>query len=173
MLRENNEFKHHNCVQRASPVNRPFASLDTDYQKQVAEYEAAMEASIKLNDPARLPELKAKSEAIQNVLNKMIENLTYLKKDTPDIKSERDTLLEKLRRIQKDYSAMLVNTDNLETLRRIRQQENGETRRLLLIYLMAFLFVSVMLIVYLIYAGRKAVTSQTAVATPTMSPALT
>jgi septal ring factor EnvC (AmiA/AmiB activator) len=132
-----------------------------------------MEASIKLNDPARLPELKAKSEAIQNVLNKMIENLTYLKKETPDIKSERDSLLDKLRRIQRDYSAMLVNTDNLETLRRIRQQENGETRRLLLIYLMAFLFVSIMLIVYLIYAGRKADTSQTAVATPTMSPALT
>lgn len=132
-----------------------------------------MEASIRLNDPSKLPELKAKSEAIQHVLDKMIENLTYLKKETPDIRAERDSLLEKLRRIQRDYSAMVVNTDDLETLRRIRQQENGEARRMLLIYLTAFLFVACMLMVYLVYAGRKEATSQTAAATPTMSPAFT
>jgi hypothetical protein len=113
------------------------------------------------------------SEGIQTTLNKMIENLTYLKKDTPDIKAERDTLLETLRRIQLDYSAMVTNTDDLETLRRIRQQENGEARRELTLYLMAFLFVCCMLLVYLVYTGRKAPTSQTAAATPTMSPALT
>ena len=68
---------------------------------------------------------------------------------------------------------MLVNTDDLETLRRIRQQENGEARRMLMVYLMSFLFVCTMLIIYLMYTGRKTPTSQTTAPTPTMSPALT
>jgi hypothetical protein len=156
-----------------TPAQPPFATLDTNYQAQVAAYEAAMNSSIQRNDPSKLPELRTMSEGIQTTLNKMIENLTYLKKDTPDIKAERDTLLETLRRIQLDYSAMVTNTDDLETLRRIRQQETGEARRELTLYLMAFLFVCCMLLVYLVYTGRKAPTSQTAAATPTMSPALT
>ena len=68
---------------------------------------------------------------------------------------------------------MLVNTDDLETLRRIRQQENGDAKRELLLYLMVFLFVSCMFLVYVVYTGRKTPTSQTVAATPTMSPALT
>lgn len=155
------------------PTNPPFATLDTNYQSQVAAYEAAVNTSIQQNDPSRLQELRTMSEGIQTTLNKMIENLTYLKKETPDLKAERDKLLEDLRRIQQDYSAMLVNTDDLETLRRIRQQENGEARRQLLLYLIAFLFVSCMLFVYMVYTGRKTPTSATTAATPTMSPALT
>jgi hypothetical protein len=157
----------------SQPPSPSFATNDAAYQRQVAEYEAMLEASIRQNDPTKLPDLRTKSEGIQATLNKMIENLTYLKKETPDIRSERDSLLAKLRRIQQDYSAMLVNTDDLETLRRIRQQENGEARRMLMVYLMAFLFVCTMLIIYLMYTGRKTPTSQTTAPTPTMSPALT
>lgn len=148
-------------------------SLDATYQQQVAAYEAAMNASIQQNDASRLPELRTMSEGIQATLNNMIENLTYLKKDTPDITLERDALLETLRRIQRDYSAMLVNTDDLETLRRIREQEGGEARRILLLYLAAFLFVTCMLLVYLMFTGRNTPTSATTAAMPTMSPALT
>ena len=161
----------------ASPMTPPppstFSSLDETYTKQVAEYDAVMKASIQEKDPSRISELRTKSEEIQNTLNKMIENLTYLKKDTPDIKTEREALLEKLRRIQQDYSEMIVNTDDLETLRRIREQENGEAHRQLLLYLMGFLFLTMLLIVYLMYAGRSAETTPTTTATPTMSPVLT
>jgi hypothetical protein len=150
-----------------------FDELNATYQQQVADYETAMTASITQNDPSRLPDLRTKSEAIQTTLNKMVESITYLKKETPDLKAERDKLLEDLRRIQQDYSAMLTNTDDLETLRRIRQQESGEARRQLLIYLIAFLFVSCMLLVYMVYTGRKNVTSPTTAAMPTASPALT
>lgn len=113
------------------------------------------------------------SEGIQASLTSMIENLTFLKKETPDIVKERDTLLEMLRRIQRDYGAMLSSSDDLETLRRIRQQENGETERLLMLYLFAFLFVAMLLVVYLLYTGRKADTTMTSSPTPTTSPALT
>jgi hypothetical protein len=150
-----------------------FERLNANYQTQVANYRSAMEQSVQKNDPSRLPELKTMSEGIQTTLNQMIENLTYLKKETPDIRMERDALLASLRRIQKDYSEMLVNTDDLETLRRIREQEGGEAKRVLLIYILAFLFVTMMLMVYLVYSGRTTPTSPTTAAMPTMSPALT
>lgn len=147
--------------------------LDKTYQQQVAAYEKLLEDTINNNNPSRASELRAKSEEIQNTLNKMIENITYLKKETPDIRAQRDALIEKLRRIQKDYSEMIVNTDDLETLRRIREQENGEAHRQLLLYLMGLLFMTMLLLVYLIYTGRSADTSPTTTATPTISPALT
>lgn len=156
-----------------APATPPFAALDTTYKEQVAAYQAVMDQSIRTNDPSRLPELRTMSERIQTTLNQMIENLTYLKKDTPDLRSERNALLETLRRIQQDYGAMLANTDDLETLRRIREQEGGEAKRLLFLYMMAFLFVSCMLLVYLVYSGRSTPSSPTAAAMPTMSPALT
>lgn len=150
-----------------------FATHDATYQQQVAAYQKVLNDSIRQNDPTRLPELRTMSEAIQTTLNKMIEDVTYLKKETPDLKSQRDALLETLRQIQKDYSEMLVNTDDLETLRRIRETENGEARRLLLLYLFAFLFVSLMLLIYILFSGRSAPTTTTTATIPTMSPALT
>jgi hypothetical protein len=151
----------------------PFAELDATYTTQVRAYDAAVTASIRQNDPARLPELRTLSEGIQATLTNMIESLTYLKKETPDIVKERDALLVTLRRIQADYGAMVSNTDDLETLRRIREQENGEAQRLLMLYLFALLFVAMMLVIYLIYAGRMKETTATSAPTPTMSPALT
>lgn len=152
---------------------RIMEELNAKYKQQVKEYELLMQTSVQQKDPAKLPELKAKSEAIQATLNTMIENLTYLRKDTPDIRTERDALLEKLRRIQKDYSAMIVNTDDMETLRRIREQENGDIKRHLMIYLFVFLFLTSVLLVYMTFTGRKAETTATTAMTPTMSPALT
>ena len=150
-----------------------FETLNAVYAWQVAAYQKTMEESIQRNDPSQLPLIRSMSEGIQRTLNRMIENVTYLKRETPDLKTERDKLLEDLRRIQRDYNAMLANTDDLETLRRIREQEGGAARRELLIYLMAFLFVSIMLVIYLVYTGRKTPTSPTTAAMPTMSPTLT
>ena len=160
--------------QAGSPMTPPdFQSLTGQYHQQVQAYDTAVQAALASNNASQLPTLRTMSEQIQVTLNKMIESLTYLKKETPDLKTERDKLLEDLRRIQRDYSGMLEATDDLETLRRIRQQENGEARRLLLLYLLAFIFLSVMLIVYIAYTGRKTETTAMSAPTPTMSPALT
>jgi hypothetical protein len=159
--------------QPPSAPSGTFDELNLQYKQQVKEYEDAMLAALQANAPGRVPELRAKSEAIQATLAKMVESLTYLKKETSDVRVKRDTLLEDLRRIQRDYSAMLVNTDDLETLRRIRQQESGEARRTLNLYLLAFLFVAMALLVYIVFKGRNADTSSASAPTPTMSPALT
>lgn len=160
--------------QAGTPTTPPdFQGLAQQYSQQSHAYNSAVESALQSNNSSQLPQLRTMSEQMQTTLNKMIESLTYLKRETPDVKVERDKLLEDLRRIQRDYTGMILNTDDLETLRRIRQQENGEARRQLLMYLVVFVFVATMLIVYIIYTSRKADTTATSAPTPTMSPALT
>ena len=159
--------------QPPSPPSGTFDELNAQYKRQVKEYEDEMMAALQTNAPSRVPGLRAKAESIQATLTKMVESLTFMKKETNDIRVQRDKLLEDMRRIQRDYSAMLVNTDDLETLRRIRQQESGEARRQLNLYLLAFLFVAMALLVYIVFKGRKEEASSASAPTPTMSPALT
>jgi hypothetical protein len=121
-----------------------------------------------------LPEIRKKSERVQAALNKQIENLTYLKKETPDLRLERDHLLEQLRRVQKDYSGLVESSDELTTLRRIREQEGGEFNRQLYLYLAVFFgLVLVVLVLVFVMGGQKAVTAAISPVTPSMSPTLT
>ena len=140
----------------------------------IAEYDALVNRAIASNSPRMLPEIRRKSEQVQAALNKQIEGLTYLKKETPDIKTEREHLLEQLRRIQRDYSGLVDVSDDLTTLKRIREQEGGEFNRQLTLYL-AFFFglVLVVLILVFVMGGQKAPTTAMSPATPSMSPALT
>lgn len=155
-----------------TPVTSPtFDGLDQTYQRQVAEYEQLTRTALETNDATKLPDIRAKSEQVQDTLNKMIEQLTYLKKETPSIRVERDALLETLRRIQRDYTQMLLNTDDLETLRRIREQESDEGRTQLYRYLAFFILLACTMIIYLMVVGpqRNAVTASTPMISPTLT----
>ncbi len=142
--------------------------------KALAEYDALVNRAIATNDTSLLPQIRAKSEQVQAALNKQIESLTYLKKETPNIQVERDHLLEQLRRVQRDYNGLVDASDDLTTLRRIREQEGGEFNRQLYLYLAAFLGLTlVVLLLVFFMGGQKAVTTAMSPATPSMSPALT
>jgi septal ring factor EnvC (AmiA/AmiB activator) len=140
----------------------------------IAEYDALVSRAIATNDTSLLAQIRTKSEQVQSALNKQIEELTFLKKDTPNIKAEREHLLEQLRRIQRDYGGVVDASDDLTTLRRIREQEGGEFSRQLYLYL-AFFFGLVLLVLVLVFVmGRqKADTAAMSPSTPSMSPALT
>jgi hypothetical protein len=106
-------------------------------------------------------------------LNKRIEELTYLKTNTPDIRMEREHLLAVLRRIQGDYSGLIENTDDLETLRRIREQEGGAAKQELMWYMVAlFVLALALLAVIFIMGGQKALATAISPSTPAMSPPL-
>jgi uncharacterized coiled-coil DUF342 family protein len=138
--------------------------LRKTYERQVTEYEEI----IRSGDSSKTERLEELNTAIGKTLNEMIERLTFLKKETPDIKKERDELLDRLRQIQKDYNGLLVNTDQLETLRRIRQQENGEADRQLRMYLFFFLAVCLIIFLYLLFmTQRKETTAPSASIPPT------
>lgn len=143
-------------------------ALRTRYETQLKEYEALVKQAVDAGDVSQLPKLREMNAAIGKTLNDMIQNLTFLKKDTPNLKKERDELVDRLRDIQRDYNGLLVNTDKLETLRRIRQQESSEANRLLTLYLFFFLTICLAIVVYLLVATqRKDTTAPSASMPPT------
>lgn len=152
-----------------------YNDLRNQYSTQVQEYNALIDEALRTKDAAKLPVIRDKAAEIEVTLNKMVEALTYLKKETPDIRTERDILLEKLRRIQNDYNALLSGADELETLRRIRKEEGGEARRQLYLYLAFFFGLScVMLLIVLFMSRRQNTDSAATIArTPAINPALT
>ncbi len=143
-------------------------ALRVKYDAQIKEYDDLVNSSIEKQDVSSLPKLRELNAAIAKTLNEMIEKLTFLRKETPTLKEERDELINRLRQIQRDYNGLLVNTDNLETLRRIRQQEGGEANRQLYMYIGFFLLVVLGIVLYLMFAPhRKFNTTPTASMPPT------
>lgn len=157
-----------------SPTPPPAAPrAPQTYDKEIAEYEAAISRALSTNDGSKLPEIRTLADRAMASLNKRIEELTYLKTNTPDIRMERDHLLAVLRRIQTDYSALITNTDDLETLRRIREQEGGAAKKELMWYMIAFLVAALALMaVIFVMGGQKALATAISPITPAMSPPL-
>ena len=146
--------------------------LKAKYERQRAEYDSLVNFAVATGEVGQIPKIKELNAGLAKTLNAMIEKLTFLKKDSPDIKVERDELVRKLGRIQSDYNGLLVNTDELETLRRIRQQESAEGNRWLYWYIFAFLILCLILLLYLMFHGKSEATATIASAVP-MTPALT
>ena len=146
--------------------------LRAEYAKKSIEYDTTIQQALAKSDPSAIPRIKELNADLAKALDKMIEKLAMAKKDTPLLQRERDILIEKLRRIQKDYNGLIVNTDNLETLRRIREQEGGDTRRQLYRYLAFFfiLCVGILLLILFVKGGQKKDSTATSAATPSMTP---
>ena len=143
------------------------------YTEQLREYDRIIDTAIQRQDLSQLPKIRQLNAALAKTLNKMIEDMTYLKKDTPDIRQLRDELLERLRTIQKDYNGLLVNTDQLETLRRIRQQESRESDRELYMYLIFFLLAALCIVLLVLFmSGQKNEATAASASMPPMAATL-
>lgn len=137
--------------------------LRAKYERQLKEYDTLVAGAINTNDVTQITKLRSLNESIAKTLNEMIKNLTFMKKESPNLTKEREELISRLRQIQLDYNGLLVNTDTLETLRRIRQQENGEVNKQLYLFIGFFLLVSLIIVVYLSFVThKKDVTAATA-----------
>ena len=146
--------------------------LRAKYEKQLEEYNTLVEQTLNRGDVSQVEKLRAMNTALSKTLNEMIEKATFLKKDTPNLKRERDELVERLRQIQKEYNGLLVNTDTLETLRRIRQQESSEANRQLYLYLFFFLILSMGIFVYLLFMTQRKDTTAPMASMPPTTAAL-
>lgn len=147
--------------------------LRAKYLRKTAEYDAAVQRAVAGNDVSQLPHIRQLNSELSALLDKMIEVMTFAKKDTPLIVKERDELVKKLRRIQMDYNGLLVNTDTLETLRRIRQQEGGAYERDLYRYLLFFFVVCVGVLLMILFVKRgQAPSTASSAPMPTMSAPL-
>jgi hypothetical protein len=147
--------------------------LRAKYLRKTAEYDAAVRRAIAGNDVSQLPQIRKLNSELSVLLDKMIEVMTFAKKETPLIVKERDELVKKLRRIQMDYNGLLVNTDTLETLRRIRQQEGGAYERDLYRYLLFFFVVCVGVLLMILFVKKgQAPSTASSAPMPTMSAPL-
>lgn len=148
--------------------------LRTQYQGKSASYDAAIQKALATNDASQIATIRQLNTDVSALLDKMIEQLTFAKKETPALVKERDALVEKLRRIQQDYNGLRANTDALETLRRIREGETSTFKRELYRYLALFFVVcvGVLLLILFVKGGSQKESTATSAATPRMTPPL-
>jgi hypothetical protein len=147
-------------------------ALKAKYATQLAQYNTLSSQAIQAEDTSQIPKLREMNIAIAGTLNEMIEKLTFLKDNTPDIKQERNTLIQKLGQIQRDYSGLIAATDTLETLRRIRQQATYDADYQLRLYLLFFLLLALCIVFYVMFMAQKKDTTAPSARTPPMMAAL-
>lgn len=147
-------------------------ALKAKYATQLAEYDTLSSQAIQSEDTTKIPKLRELNIAIAGTLNEMIEKLTFLKQNTPDIKQERDNFIQKLGQIQRDYSGLIAATDTLETLRRIRQQASYDADYQLRLYLLFFLLFALCIVFYVLFMAQKKDSTAPSARTPPMMAAL-
>jgi hypothetical protein len=147
-------------------------ALKAKYATQLDQYNTLSSQAIQAEDTSQIPKLREMNIAIAGTLNEMIEKLTFLKENTPDIKQERNTLIQKLGQIQRDYSGLIAATDTLETLRRIRQQATYDADYQLRLYLLFFLLLALCIVFYVMFMAQKKDTTAPSARTPPMMAAL-
>ena len=147
-----------------------FDNLNVKYKGQSTDYDALVKDAIARQDESAIPKIKTANEAISQTLNDMIAQITFMKKDTPVILAERDRLVKELRQIQKDYNGLLATTDQLETLRRIRQEEGSEYKKQLYWYLIAFFAVCLLILLAMLFFQKTEATAAIASTVPSTAP---
>lgn len=143
-------------------------TLRAKYTSQMREYDGL----IAKGDVSKLPRIRQLNVLIGQTLDQMITQLTFLKKTTPSLQTERNELTAQLERIQTQYNELAANRDELETLRRIRMEESTEANRMLYMYLIAFFVACAGLILVLFFASQKKEITAPIASTPPMTAAL-
>jgi len=146
-------------------------ALRTAHQNQLNEYETLIKTAITNRDSSKLQDIRTMNNALTARLNTMIQQLVTMKNNY-SAEDELEALLADLRQIQRDYNGLIKETDTLETLRRIRQQEDVSVKRELYWYLIVFVFVAILFLGYLLFYGKRAATAPIANTVPS-SPNLT
>jgi len=147
-------------------------ALKAKYVSQLAEYDTLSSQAIQSEDTTKIPKLRELNIKIAATLNEMIEKLTFLKQNTPDIKEERNKFIQKLGQIQRDYSGLIAATDTLETLRRIRQQASHDADSQLRLYLLFFLLFALCIVFYVLFMAQRKDSTAPSARTPPMMAAL-
>lgn len=143
---------------------RTLAELKADYDAKSAEYSRLIDTAVTSGSTGSMDKIRQLNVELSSLLEQMISASDPQRRTMPAV---RDELVERLRRIQLDYNGLLQNTDDLETLRRIRAQEEGGFWSVFYWHL-AFLAIAFVGVLILMIYKRRATTNETA-ASPAMS----
>lgn len=142
---------------------RTMAELKADYDAKSAEYSRLIDTAVTSGSTSSMDQIRQLNVELSSLLEQMISVSDPQRRSMPLV---RDELVERLRRIQLDYNGLLQNTDDLETLRRIRAQEEGGFWSVFYVHL-GFLAAAFVAVVAVLIYTRRATTTET-----TMSPAM-
>ena len=122
----------------------PGEDLEAKFQQQKRVYDNLVSNALDNNDatPGTISAIADAKAAMNNTLSEMLQLTEQTGRG-----ASQDDLIERIMEIQRDYNGLLVATDKLETLRRIRQQQDLAANGNLRIYGLGFLIACVGLII--------------------------
>jgi hypothetical protein len=118
--------------------------LEQKFQKQKAVYDQLVADALTNSDSNAITSIAAAKKAMSDTLSEMLELSESTNKN-----DQQEELIRRIMEIQRDYNGLLVSTDKLETLRKIRQFQDSRADVNLKIYGLGFLVASLALVILL------------------------
>ena len=133
---------------------------------------SAYETMIASSNP-NVNELKRLNIELSNLLTQMLTELAKVRQDAGHIEQYRNELVRKLVVIQKDYTTLLNEREQLHTLRALRAHEEIKFNSAFFWYGLAFTIVAILFFFILLWKGHKATTIPTTTSSATTMPPFT
>ena len=130
------------------------------------------EAKIASSNP-NVEELKRLNTELSGILTQILSELAKVKQDAGHIEQYRNELVRKLVAVQKDYTTLLNEREQLHTLRALRAHEEMKFNASFFWYGLAFTIVAILFFFILLWKGHKAPTIPTTTSNAMTMPALT
>ena len=136
------------------------SDLQTQYKQKLAEYDRLVQNALATNDVSKIPELQTRNAELNEILEKMLSETGV------NIRVQREELVSTLNRIQRDYNGLKDSTDELTLLRRIRQSEEGASRKDFQFYLGLFFAICLGILGMIFFGGQMKLATATSPMTP-------
>lgn len=127
-----------------------YTMLNAEYTTLINDILAAPETA-----PQKLPRVTALASQIALVLDEAAKEIAMIPVQTDELESERTELIQRLQRIQTDYSGLLQNTDKVETLRRIRSYQDTSWRPMFFVHLIAFFVLAFVVFLVVVFLRQR------------------
>jgi hypothetical protein len=138
-------------------------ALELEYRQKKNEYDTLIASS----NPS-VEHLKEVNLELAEILNEMLKELAKVKETAGHIESVRNDLVRKLVKIQKEYTAIIGDVDQVETLRAIHSHEDAKFKAVFFWYGLSLALLSIVFFFVLMWkGGYKAPTMPTMMSSPT------
>lgn len=149
--------------------------MDAQYQSLATQYQKLADEALKT--PSKLQQNTERMRVINTQMAKLLDSAIAdmtAAGARGSLAKQRDELIEKLRRIQRDYNGLLANTDKIETLRRIRGFQEQDWKSTLKMYIVFFSILAGVMLLFVLFKRptQTAESTNTAPISATSTPPL-
>lgn len=138
-------------------------ALEIEYRQKKNEYDALIASP----NPS-VEHLKEVNIELSEILNEMLKELAKVKETAGHVESVRNDLVKKLVKIQKEYTAIIGDADQVETLRALHSHEDAKFKAVFFWYGLSLALLSTVFFFVLLWkGGYKAPTMPTMMSSPT------